>query len=136
MFSQKYIDRGKLIWKLMCTNDELDDNKHKVISYWCPRGRTETPVTGVVKKLPDVHYDKKVFTSWATERFIDTFCLKGKKSDSFKDKVFKKRVVDNNFAPWQSYQVQALNHYLQQAVDEGSKFVIISWQECRLLEGK
>ena len=131
MTSKRYEDRHNSLWKLMCTNDEGDENKHKVISYWCPLGRTETPVTGLVKKLPDVHHDKKVFTSWATERFIDTFCLKGKKSDSFKDKIFKKKVVDNNYALWQSYNIQALDHYLQQAVDEDSKFVIISWQEHR-----
>ena len=136
MTSRRYEDRHNALWKLMCTNDEGDENKHKVISYWCPRGRTEPLVTGDVKKLPDVHYDKKVFTSWATERFIDTFCLKGKKGDSFKDKVFKKKVVDENYPLWQSYNIQALDHYLQQAVDEDSKFVIISWQEHRLLEGK
>ena len=136
MTSQRYEDRYNSLWKLMCTNDEGDNNSHKVISYWCPRGRTDAIVTGVIKKLPDVHYDRKVFTSWATERFIDTFCLKGRKSDKFKDKFFKKKIVDENYPSWQSYNIQALDHYLQQAVDEGSKCVIISWQEYKLLGGK
>ena len=136
MCNQRYEDRHDALWKLMCTRDDGDKNKHKVISYWCPRGRTDAIVTGVIKSLPDVHYDRKVFTSWATERFIDTFCLKGRKGDKFKDKVFKKGVVDENYPLWQSYNIQALDHYLQQAVDEGSKCVIISWQEYKLLGGK
>lgn len=136
MCNQRYEDRHNTLWKIMCTNDEGDNNSHKVISYWCPRGRTDTIIIGVIKKLPDVHYDRKIFTSWATERFIDTFCLKGRKSDKFKDKVFKKKVVDENYPWWQSYHIQALDHYLQQAVDEDSKCVIISWQEYKLLGGK
>ncbi|QVV97566.1 hypothetical protein 2017DRC106_0825 [Vibrio phage ICP1] len=127
MISQKYIDREKLIWKLMCTNDEGDDNSHKVISYFVKKSRGQTiDITGKVYQPKKVEFVKLVNSAWALAQWDDV--IHTKKGD------IRKKYVDKVLSMSDTYL--ALGHYLEQVRCEGTKNALLSWQEFYLLKGE
>lgn len=127
MISQKYIDREKLIWKLMCTNDEGDDNSHKVISYFVKKSRGQTiDITGKVYQPKKVEFVKLVNSAWALVQWDDV--IHTKKGD------IRKKYVDKVLSMSDTYL--ALGHYLEQVRCEGTKNALLSWQEFYLLKGE
>lgn len=99
------------------------------LSYFVPVKPSEVRVGGF-KSIPETFYDRKVFLSWAVEKYCEHFMLKSKKK--FIDKVFKKKYL--NLKPYEEYNLSSLQIYLQQAIDENTKYVLVSWREYKMLE--
>lgn len=127
MCNQRYEDRGKLIWKELCTRDEGDDNKHKVVSYFCKKSHGQKyDVTGQEVKF-DVDYSKLVNRKWAVSRLKEImFTKKGR---------LKQKFVD--LQQHESYDTASLMLYLNQCIAEGSDNCLLSYKEYKfLVEGK
>lgn len=112
------------------TTSDASKYKSKHLSYFVPRKPSDARIGGE-KHIPETFFDRKVYLSWAVEQFTSHFMLKSKKK--FADKEFKKKYHD--IAPYQVYALSSLQNYLQQAIDEGTKYVLVSWQEYKMLEG-
>ncbi len=130
-----YEKRREELWKYagdntLCTkygNQSEDSSikvKYKQFDYFVPIKPSESPVSGF-KAVPETSYDRKVYTSWVKKRFDEVFLLKGKKT-------FRKKYL--SLKPYQEYNVSSLQLYLEQALSENTKYMLISWQEYNMLE--
>lgn len=92
----------------------------KVITYWQPKSRGQQfNITGCVKKIPDVNYDKLVNRKWAVSQLKNKlYTQKGK---------LRQKYID--MPQWISYLVSSLMLYFNQCTKEGSVNVLLSWQE-------
>lgn len=127
MCNQRYEDREAALWKSMCSNDEGDNNNHKVISYFCKKNHGQKyDVTGKEAHF-DVNYTKLVNRKWAVSRL---------KSIMFtKSGSLRKKFVDMH--NYESYDVASLMIYLNQCISEESDNCLLSYKEYKfLVEGK
>lgn len=130
MCNQKYTDREKGIWKEMCTNDEDDQNKHKVISYFQKKGhgqRFDIDGTVYIPKEQDftVMYDAEKAFNLMIDRLYIKKTIKGKRC------TLRKGVLEE--FERSSYDWAALLHYLRQAYEEGTGKVVLSRKEYAML---
>ncbi|QVV97332.1 hypothetical protein 1992IndM4_0800 [Vibrio phage ICP1] len=127
MCNQRYEDRHDALWKLMCTNDEGDDNSHKVISYFVKKSNGQSiDITGKVYQPKKVEFVKLVNAAWALTQWDDV--IHTKKGD------IRKKYVDKVLSMSDTYL--SLGHYLEQVGCEGTKNALLSWQEFYLLKGE
>ena len=134
MTSQAYEERSKGIWKTLCTNDEGDNNNHQVISYFCKRENNQPEVTGKVKQIPEIYYDKVVDLNLVMRKIQDYTFTKKKTKDAHGRMVRQTLRKDcEAMKPWDVYTLSSLMQYARQGHMEGSKSLILSWQECKFL---
>lgn len=69
--NERYEKRKKDLWVLMCTNDEGDENKHRVISYFCSRTSSDPENIGNVVLEAPVHDYKHVMTTSEVRVLLD-----------------------------------------------------------------
>ncbi|MFT1654829.1 hypothetical protein [Vibrio cholerae] len=111
----------------MCTNDEGDDNSHKVISYFVKKSNGQSiDITGKVYQPKKVEFVKLVNAAWALTQWDDV--IHTKKGD------IRKKYVDKVLSMSDTYL--SLGHYLEQVGCEGTKNALLSWQEFYLLKGE
>jgi len=127
MCNQKYTDREKGIWKEMCTNDEGDQNKHKVISYFQKKSHGQRfDIDGTVyipkEHLPEIILDAEKCFAMISDRLY----VKGKRKQL--RKVMYEEMEHNQ------YDWAALLHYLRQAYEEGTGKVVLSRKEYAMLQ--
>lgn len=117
-------------------NDEGVKVSGQQISFFVPKSHGQKyDIDGRVKSIPEVNFDKKVPTSWVMERIADT--LFTKKKTKCVDGKSRRRTLRKDVEKLKQYQVydlSALTNYATQAHREGCEYMILSWQEIRLLE--
>ncbi|MCP3685067.1 MAG: hypothetical protein GY861_20590 [bacterium] len=129
MTSQAYEDRSKGIWKTLCTNDEGDDNTHKVISYFCKREHHQPEVTGKVMSVPETHYNRKFNTLEAITLLEDKLFTVKRRGG--KRRTLRKKM--ESLLPYEQYDYAALMMYLNQCYREQSKYCLLSSKELAMI---
>lgn len=127
MCDQRYEERHNALWKLMCTNDEGDDNTHKVISYFVKKSHGQSyDITGKVYQPKDADFVKLVNAEWVLYQWGNV--IHTKKGE------IRKKYVDKILSMSDTYL--ALSHYIDQVKSEGTKNALLSWKEYYLLKGE
>ncbi|AGH32250.1 hypothetical protein VPHG_00187 [Vibrio phage 11895-B1] len=130
MCNEQYESKKKGIWKEMCTNDDGDDNKHHVFSYFLKQDLNQKiSITSKVHRPKDFDFDitfpaQKAF-DMLTDKIFTSKVTKGRRRTQ--RKAFSDEVMSSQ------YDWMALIHYLREAYLEGLDEVLLSKKEIAML---
>ncbi|CAH9014651.1 conserved hypothetical protein [Vibrio phage 277E43-1] len=146
---QRYEERR---WKLTTIdNTSAEDDKGNCISYFCPttpdyetfpedwvkgykEGSPKVEVTGKEKLPHEIYYDKVVDLNLVMSKIQDYTFTKKKTKDAYGRMVRQTLRKDcEAMKPWDVYTLSSLMQYARQGYAEGSKSLILSWNECKFL---
>lgn len=101
------------------------------ISFFVPKSHGQKfDIDGTIKSVPETNFDKKVPVSWAMERIVEI--LFTKKKTKGRRRTLRKDVEE--LKQYQVYDLSSLCCYATQSHREGCEYMLLSWQEVRLLE--
>ncbi|CAH9014565.1 conserved hypothetical protein [Vibrio phage 249E41-1] len=127
-----YEKRSVGIYNEMKSEDDL--RSPKVINYFCPRGKNDPEVSGKEKLPHEIYYDKVVDLNLVMSRIQDYTFTKKKTKDVHGRMVRQTLRKDcEAMKPWDVYTLSSLMQYARQGYAEGSKRLILSWNECKFL---
>ena len=141
-------------WKLTTIdNTSAEDDKGKCISYFCPstpdyetfpndwvKGykegspKADVNVTGNVKKIPEIYYDKVVDLNLVMSKIQD-YTFTKKKTKGVHGRTVRQTLRKDCEAmkPWDVYTLSSLMQYARQCHAEGHGKALLSWKECKFL---
>lgn len=97
-----------------------------VVSYFCPCRENEVEVSGKIKQLPEICFDKQVDIRQAFDMIKTQMMTKQGK--------LRKKMVD--IPEWEVYAWGSLLHELRRAWQDGESMVFLSWKELKMLKGE
>ena len=111
--------------KLYSEVKDIDDQENcvKVISYFCKREGNSPEVSGKVFKAHETHYNKKFETNKAIAYLNDKMLTKRG--------ALRKTMLD--LKPYEIYDYSALHHYLNQALKDNCRYVLLSAKEVGMI---
>ena len=121
------------IYNEMKSDDDLCSPK--VINYFCARNKNDPEISGKVKQIPEINFDKMVDTSLVISKIQDKLFTK-KKTKGARGRMVRQTLRKDceKLSPWETYHLSSLMLYARQAHSEGCLKVILSWQECKFLD--